>query len=67
MSDGQPTGDRTACGVMLSARPFGEGKAVPQALTEVQCRHAGPVRGVRQRGEARQSSTVAMWSCSLML
>ncbi len=45
--------------VMLSARPFGEGKAVVQALTEAHGRHAGLVQGARRHAEALQPGTLA--------
>ena len=45
--------------VMLSARPFGEGKAVAQVLTEAHGRHAGLVMGAGRRAEALQPGTLA--------
>ena len=39
--------------VMLSARPFGEGKAVAHALTEAHGRHAGLVQGARRQSALR--------------
>ena len=51
--------DWTDRAVMLSARPFGEGKAVAQALTEAHGRHAGLVQGARRRAEALQPGTLA--------
>ena len=45
--------------VMLSARPFGEGKAIAQALTEAHGRHAGLVQGARRHAEALQPGTLA--------
>ncbi len=45
--------------VMLSARPFGEGKAVAQALTEMHGRHAGLVQGARRHAEALLPGTLA--------
>ena len=51
--------DWTDRAVMLSARPFGEGKAVAQALTETHGRHAGLVQGARRHAEALQPGTLA--------
>ena len=51
--------DWTDRAVMLSARPFGEGKAVAQALTEAHGRHAGLVQGARRQAEALQPGTLA--------
>ena len=51
--------DWTDRAVMLSARPFGEGKAVVQALTEAHGRHAGLVLGARRQAEALQPGTLA--------
>ena len=45
--------------VMLSARPFGEGKAVAHALTETHGRHAGLVQGARRHAGALQPGTLA--------
>jgi len=45
--------------VMLSARPFGEGKAIAQALTESHGRHAGLVQGARRQAGALQPGTLA--------
>ena len=45
--------------VMLSARPFGEGKAVAHALTEAHGRHAGLVQGARRHAGALQPGTLA--------